>query len=702
MNRLIFKRLLVFSCLLAFFFVHARAAEPFRIAVAGVTHDHLNGVVSQLRQGDINVVGVWEQDGRYLHANALSRRLPENIFYSDLEKMLDETKPEAVVAYGSIKEHLAVVEACAPRGIHVMVEKPLATTYREALRMAALARKHGILLLTNYETTWYSSNHYVKQKVDEGALGPIYRIEVYDGHQGPVEIGCSQKFLDWLTDPVLNGGGAVMDFGCYGANLATWLMGGRKPDRVYSVLQRNKPDVYPKVDDDATIVLDYPGTTVEINASWCWPYNRKDMYVYGKDGFLYQANPTKFSDAPGKPWTDAPALSAPYDNPFHYFAAAVRGEITVGPTDLSSLENNLTVVEILSAAVRSSHTGEPVRLGQDSAVPDSFQDAEPYLLSSRKSFESNDLALNPVTDFDCPDPSVVQIGDWFYCFATGYPVRIYRSRDLCKWEFYRNMFPGPSTDDPYGDGKKDPMKTGAKGRINYWAPSPALINGKVVVYLTLFVSMENDRQVVCVADSIDGEFRWANTLNVGTPEHPTPQDGQYFRDDDGRHYLVWGDVNSKGNFVRELSKDGLSYRRGSKAHYITRDYEGGYLYKYGGLYYFYCSRGHFNSADYTLCLSVSDRLDGNWSEPVPVLKSDRSDNLLNGAGHNGEIITDKDGKMYMVMHTHCVGLIPRRGDYHPRPMMLMELKDIGGRLTFVNHKGEPTTRPEWIFRRPSF
>ena len=704
MNKLVFKRIILIVFVLTILGAGAYAAEPFRIAVAGVTHDHLNGVVSQLRQGDINVVGVWEQDSRYLHANALSRRLPENIFYSDLEKMLDETKPEAVVAYGSIKEHLAVVEACAPRGIHVMVEKPLATTYRDALKMAALARKHGILLLTNYETTWYSSNHYVKQKVDEGALGPIYRIEVYDGHQGPVEIGCSQKFLDWLTDPVLNGGGAVMDFGCYGANLATWLMKGQKPDRVYAVLQRNKPDVYPKVDDDATIVLDYPGTTVEINASWCWPYNRKDMYVYGKDGFLYQANPTKISDAAGKPWTDAPALAAPYDNPFHYLAAAVRGEITVSPTDLSSLENNLIVVEILSAAVRSGRTGEPVKLDEDSASkgPDSFQDAEPYLLSSRKALEDNNLALNPVTNFDCPDPSVVKIGDWFYCFATGYPVRIYRSHDLCEWEFYRNMFPGPSPDDPYGDGKKDPMKTGSNGRINYWAPSPAVINGKVVVYLTLFVSMENDRQVVCVADNIDGEFRWANTLNVGTPEHPTPQDGQYFKDDDGRHFLVWGDVNSKGNYVRELSKDGLSYRHGSKEHYITRDYEGGYLYKYGGMYYFYCSKGHFNSADYTLCLSVSDRLDGNWPEPVPVLKSDRSDNLLNGAGHNGEIITDRDGRMYMVMHTHCVGLIPRRGDYHPRPMMLMELKDINGCLTFVNHKGEPTTRPEWVFRRPSF
>lgn len=356
------SKILLAATLVVSAFSTLSAKEPFRIAVAGVTHDHLNGVVSQLRQGDIQVVGVWEADPRYIHDNSLSRMLPENIFFSDLGQMLDATKPEAVVAYGSIKEHLAVVEACAPRGIHVMVEKPLATTFKDAQKMAALARKHGILLLTNYETTWYASNHYVKAQVDAGKIGDIFRIEVYDGHQGPVEIGCSKKFLDWLTDPVLNGGGAVMDFGCYGANLATWLLGGKKPESVFAVLQTNKPSVYTKVDDDATIVLKYPNATVEINASWCWPYNRKDMFVYGHDGLLYQANPTRVEGTKKGEWTDAPALVSPYDNPFHLLEAAVRGEITISPGDLNSLENNLVVVEILSAAVKSAQTGRPVKI----------------------------------------------------------------------------------------------------------------------------------------------------------------------------------------------------------------------------------------------------------------------------------------------------------------------------------------------------
>jgi beta-xylosidase len=205
-----------------------------------------------------------------------------------------------------------------------------------------------------------------------------------------------------------------------------------------------------------------------------------------------------------------------------------------------------------------------------------------------------------------------------------------------------------------------------------------------------------------VADDIDSPFRYVNTLNVGTPEHPTPQDGQYFLDDDGKHYLVYGDVNSKGNFIRELAKDGIHYAKGSKPHYITTAYEGGYIYKHKGLYYFFCSKNHFNNYEYTLCLSTSSQLLSGWTEPEPILTSKSPDAILNGAGHNGEIITDKTGRMFMIMHAHCEGLIPRRGDYRPRPMILMELKDIDGRLTFVDHKGNPTAHPTWFVSRPEF
>lgn len=339
--------------------------NPLRVGVAGVTHDHLAGVVSRMKRGDLKIVGVWEANDTYRNNNSLTSQLNHDLFFKDLGEMLDKTKPEVVVAYGSILDHMRVVEACAPRHINVMVEKPLATTYQQAKRMADLARKYNIKLLTNYETTWYNTNREVKNIVESGSLGHINRINVYDGHEGPIELGCSKKFTDWLTDPVQNGGGAVIDFGCYGANLATWLMNGQKPTSVYAALQYNKPAIYPKVDDDATIVLEYPHTTVLIMASWCWPSSRKDMYVYGDKGYVYQRTPTQMETViNGQKTTDftAPELKYPYNDSFYYLKTVLRGEVAIQPTDLSALENNLTVVQILDAAIKSAQIGKAVKL----------------------------------------------------------------------------------------------------------------------------------------------------------------------------------------------------------------------------------------------------------------------------------------------------------------------------------------------------
>ena len=329
-----------------------RAAEPLRIGVAGVSHGHIHEVISKAHRGDFTVVGVWEANDSLRAATHLHDKVDGALFYADLDRMLDQTQPEAIVAFGPVYDHLQVVEACAPRGIHEMVEKPLAVSVEHAHRIADLARRYGIIVMTNYETTWYATNDEAFRLVRTGVIGEITRMNIFDGHQGPVEIGCGPEFLAWLTDPKLNGGGAVMDFGCYGANLATKMFLGEKPLKVSGVLKQQKPHIYPKVDDDATIVLEYPTATVEIMASWNWPMNRKDMHIYGSRGYIYQDSATDMRLYTGGRETHlAPQrLPAPYDDSFRYLAALVRGEITMAPYDLSALANNVTVVEILEAA----------------------------------------------------------------------------------------------------------------------------------------------------------------------------------------------------------------------------------------------------------------------------------------------------------------------------------------------------------------
>ena len=341
--------------------------KPVRVGIAGLVHSHVHGILRDPNRQDITIVGIAEPNRELAQRYAKQYGYSMDIVYDDLETMLEQTKPEAVTAFNSIYDHLTTVEACAPRGIHVMVEKPLAVSLEHARQMQQLAQEHNIHLLTNYETTWYGSNHAVYDLVhDEHSLGKLRKIVVHDGHPGPKEIGVNQEFLEWLTDPQQNGGGALMDFGCYGANLITWLMQGERPTSVTAVTQQIKPEVYPKVDDEATIIVTYPKAQGIIQASWNWPVSRKDMEVYGQTGYAYALNPTdlrlRVSEDEAEMNRQAKARPAPYHDPFAYLAAVVRGTISVAPTDLSALENNMVVVEILDAAKRSAKTGERVVL----------------------------------------------------------------------------------------------------------------------------------------------------------------------------------------------------------------------------------------------------------------------------------------------------------------------------------------------------
>jgi predicted dehydrogenase len=355
--------LLVAACL-----ARAQDSKPVvRFALVGLTHDHAAGFIPRAKnRTDIELVGIIEPRADLVSRYAQRYQLDSNLFYKSLDELLAKTNIQAVATFTSTFEHRHVVEMCAAKGIHVMMEKPLAVNMDHARAIEAAASKGHIQVLVNYETTWYPGNQAAYGLVHEQhALGELRKIVVHDGHRGPKEIGCSEAFLEWLTDPVLNGGGALTDFGCYGADLITWLMQGQRPTSVLAVTQHFKPDVYPKVEDEATIIVTYPKTQGIIQASWNWPFDRKDMEVYGQSGYVLVPHPDSMlvrrANTNEVHATPAP-LAGPDADPLSYLAAVVRGELK--PAGLSSLAVNMTVTEILDAARESARTGKRVELAR--------------------------------------------------------------------------------------------------------------------------------------------------------------------------------------------------------------------------------------------------------------------------------------------------------------------------------------------------
>lgn len=337
---------------------------PLRVAVVGLVHGHVVGFLQHsLHRPDLEVVGIVEPDQQLATRYAGQYNTDRALLFTDLEDMLKKAHPQAVLAFTNTYDHRSVVEICARYGVHVMMEKPLAVSAEAAHAIQTAARTGKIHVLVNYETTWYRSNHAAYDLVHEKAIGDIRKVVVHDGHEGPKEIGVGPEFLPWLTDPKLNGAGALYDFGCYGADLMTWLMDGERPLTVTAVTQQIKPDIYPRVDDEATIVLTYPKAQAIIQASWNWPFGRKDMEVYGQTGYIITVGSNdlrvRLHAEEEKQMTGKP-VPAPFDETLALFRAVIEGRAQ--PDLPSSLETNVVVSEILDAARQSAASGRTVTL----------------------------------------------------------------------------------------------------------------------------------------------------------------------------------------------------------------------------------------------------------------------------------------------------------------------------------------------------
>jgi predicted dehydrogenase len=363
------KNAFLFVLLLALLPQAAAAQNPnsakTRLAIVGLDHDHVWGLLHDiLKAPDAELVAVAEPHPE-LVAKAKAQAPGGVVFYDDYVKLLDEAKPDAVIVTTENDEHLAILRECAKRHIHYSTEKPMATTGADARQMLRLAKEANIKLMVNYWNAWVAPSHDIFHRVYAGDLGSVNKIDVLQGHQGPREIGVSKYFAAWLYDPVKNGGGALMDFGCYGAEWAMWLKG--RPQKVYAYALNLKAEQHNDVDDDATILLEYPDGRAIIEASWDWPESKGQVAVYGPKGSLMANEHELFFQPAGAksnatlPFGEPVQLRPVPDetsNPIAYLVYCIRNhkpiENPVAP------EMNVAVVEILDAARESMRTGRAV------------------------------------------------------------------------------------------------------------------------------------------------------------------------------------------------------------------------------------------------------------------------------------------------------------------------------------------------------
>lgn len=235
-----------------------------RIGVLGLHHDHVWSNLHELvATGQAELVGAADTDAELLEK--FRSEFPGNT-YDSYNALLENEDLTAVYIFGSNKLSEDLTIAACEKGLHCLVEKPMAATLSGAEKMMLAARDNGVRLMINWPFAWWKQLRHGICMAQAGELGRLWQVKYRAAHQGPVELGCSPQFCQWLYDAELNGAGALMDYCCYGSVLADVLLG--RPEKVTGVKIRTglKPDL--ALEDNAILVLSYSNAMATTEASW--------------------------------------------------------------------------------------------------------------------------------------------------------------------------------------------------------------------------------------------------------------------------------------------------------------------------------------------------------------------------------------------------------------------------------------------------
>ncbi len=255
-----------------------------RIAILGLHHDHVWGNIEELqRTGRAELVAAADTDRELL--DHYQSKFPGKT-YDSYEALLNAEELDAVYIFGSNKLSEALTVMACERGLHCLVEKPMAATLEGADRMLAAAEAAGVRLMINWPFVWWPQLRHGIAMAQAGELGQLWQVKYRAAHQGPVELGCSRQFCEWLYDKELNGAGALMDYCCYGAVLAHVLLGQPTTVSGTCISTGLKPDL--SLEDNAILVMSYPNALATTEASWT-QIGKLTSYsttLYGSEGTL--------------------------------------------------------------------------------------------------------------------------------------------------------------------------------------------------------------------------------------------------------------------------------------------------------------------------------------------------------------------------------------------------------------------------------
>lgn len=233
-----------------------------KLGILSFAHHHGEAYISNLRHlENVEILGVADDD---LERGQKLAKQHEAHFFLSYEALL-EAKPDGVIICTENNHHRPLVEMAASRGIHVLCEKPIATTYEDARAIVEACDKAGVLLMTAFPMRFSAPLLEIKARLDNGDFGDVYCFNATNQGELPT------KHRAWFVDPELAGGGAIMDHTVHLVDIMRWFIGS-EVETVYARANRIFHADEVEVETGALEMLTFSNQVfATIDASWSRP-----------------------------------------------------------------------------------------------------------------------------------------------------------------------------------------------------------------------------------------------------------------------------------------------------------------------------------------------------------------------------------------------------------------------------------------------
>ena len=360
-------------------------SKTYRLGVIGFAHMHVNSLIDRFNElpnvewvacadtvPDVPSLSMARSTRGY-NLKRAHKEIGIPAVYDDYRAMLDKEGFDIIIFCPENAQHGEVAEAIAAKGIHMITEKPMAATLSEALHMVRAVKANDVSLLVNWPSTWSPAIRKLKQLLDEGAIGDVLEVKWRNGaSMGPLAYGQSitdqGKGAEWWHQAA-PGGGALLDYCCYGACLARWFIG--QPAVAAYGVKANLTSHYGDADDNAIITVRFPKALAILEGTWTtWSSGvPTGPVVYGSRGTLV-ANRRIGEDGAARPVVEVYTSRKKHDpdqvlegDPLPEGRATLAEEfiyhLETGelPHPTMEMMHNLEAMAILDAGIRSAASG---------------------------------------------------------------------------------------------------------------------------------------------------------------------------------------------------------------------------------------------------------------------------------------------------------------------------------------------------------